>query len=668
MLKRSSACFILFFLIFSLSITFAYAKAGTCINPNGGNYCNKKSELSSCYCDQVCSKYGDCCDDYKQICDVSTKPASSTSTVVKNNPNQSIVKIVRHPESPYGNVNPGTSGAGLFKFTVAASNDVALAKFYFNFKGSANPYLTNVKVIDLSTNTVIATAASLPEGFSSTGPKGAVVFDIGNLLIKAGTEKDILVTADVSAGVGEGSDCATCSVWVYAAMSNVDAAKGYKATLSGLPVEGHTIIIPYASSVSTCTDSDGGKNEFLKGTVKGLAGDGQISTDTDFCRENNYYGDGYDYVVEWFCDDTTPFGKGYRFNDNIKCINGCKDGACVQSSGITVDKVETDKKFYGLNEKVSISATATSSAGFPKTLTAEVQNPNYQGTKVTMTPSACNLAKTNSNVPITCTYKGIFANTTYEGYYNVNVATGDFNSNAYTSFSVLDNEKAGKFLILNDIGLYKFANAWHFLDTSQGIDTYGAYYSTGKLSNQASVYVFSSREYLFIFLNKALEQINYYTQTIDGNLVYVVSDGNSQAFAWTRDNLLIVSVSTPGSSVQYGSDAVNSAASKKAQPPSSKKVKPSITSIFGNVVASQTKTTTTTTASLSYDEVVLAYLNKHPSDLDKAPPTNKITKEDVIKWINVNCADSTYPPVPVIQTSSKSSASATGKAVSKISK
>ncbi len=365
-----------------------------------------------------------------------------------------------------------------------------------------------------------------------------------------------------------------------------------------------------------------------------------------------------------------------------QCPNGCKDGACMQSSGVTVDKVETDKQFYGLNEKVSISATATSSAGFPETLIAEVQNPNYQGTKVTMTPSACNLAKTNSNVPLTCTYKGIFANTSYEGYYNVNVATGDFNSNAYTSFSVLDKEKAGKYLILNDIGMYKLesASAIHISYNSQGIDDiYGAYYSTGELSNNAFVYVFGSREALFEFLNNALIGVSYYTQTIDGNLVYVVSDGGSQVFAWTRENLLIVSLPGQDYSVQYGSAASKSAVAEKAQSSSknaksSSKKTASIVGIFGNVVASQTKTTPTppsttpTKPSYSYDEVVLAYLGKHPSDLDKEPPIKKITKQDVMKWIDQNCYDSTVQQTSTTGSSSSgssgtSSSPVTGKVI-----
>ena len=63
---------ILFLLIFSLSLTSANALPGTCKNPNGGNYCNQHSGVSNCWCDTACLNYGDCCDDYQEVCGAST--------------------------------------------------------------------------------------------------------------------------------------------------------------------------------------------------------------------------------------------------------------------------------------------------------------------------------------------------------------------------------------------------------------------------------------------------------------------------------------------------------------------------------------------------------------------------------------------------------------------
>lgn len=78
---------------------------------------------------------------------------------------------------------------------------------------------------------------------------------------------------------------------------------------------------------SSCQDSDYGKNYYVKGTTVGMAADGVMTTRQDSCWPKNYYGDGYDYVAEWFCW-TNPDGKQYAINTNEKCTGGCYDGAC----------------------------------------------------------------------------------------------------------------------------------------------------------------------------------------------------------------------------------------------------------------------------------------------------------------------------------------------------
>jgi hypothetical protein len=71
------------------------------------------------------------------------------------------------------------------------------------------------------------------------------------------------------------------------------------------------------SCVGECTDSDGGKNYNVKGTV--TAGD--ISK-TDYCRD--------DVLVEYYCA-----GTEYCINEHT-CKYGCVDGACVAPSGVNV--------------------------------------------------------------------------------------------------------------------------------------------------------------------------------------------------------------------------------------------------------------------------------------------------------------------------------------------
>ena len=83
---------------------------------------------------------------------------------------------------------------------------------------------------------------------------------------------------------------------------------------------------------NACTDSDGGISLYEKGTTVGLAADDVLTTRVDSCWPHNYYGDGYDYVAEWYCWTSPTYGKTYAINTNEKCPNGCKDGACAAPS------------------------------------------------------------------------------------------------------------------------------------------------------------------------------------------------------------------------------------------------------------------------------------------------------------------------------------------------
>ena len=84
MIRKKAAYFLIFVLLFSISISFVDAKAGTCKNPNGGTYCNSKSQVSDCACDAACVAYGDCCDDYKEICDGPTASGKQPNPVSDN--------------------------------------------------------------------------------------------------------------------------------------------------------------------------------------------------------------------------------------------------------------------------------------------------------------------------------------------------------------------------------------------------------------------------------------------------------------------------------------------------------------------------------------------------------------------------------------------------------
>jgi len=82
----------------------------------------------------------------------------------------------------------------------------------------------------------------------------------------------------------------------------------------------------------TCTDSDDGKDYYVKGTVSYPGG----GSNTDLCIKKNSDGSwgetAYEapYVVEYSCPSDTNYGK-----DHYLCPNGCQDGACLLGANAT---------------------------------------------------------------------------------------------------------------------------------------------------------------------------------------------------------------------------------------------------------------------------------------------------------------------------------------------
>ncbi|GEM_PF-1255438 len=86
------------------------------------------------------------------------------------------------------------------------------------------------------------------------------------------------------------------------------------------------------NQTQTCTDSDGGKESYIKGIVKLSNG----RTESDYCVP--VAADPADFigVNEWYC-------SGSNINQTIiDCPNGCSDGACLESNNTQINKTCLD--------------------------------------------------------------------------------------------------------------------------------------------------------------------------------------------------------------------------------------------------------------------------------------------------------------------------------------
>jgi len=85
----------------------------------------------------------------------------------------------------------------------------------------------------------------------------------------------------------------------------------------------------------TCTDSDGGKNYYVRGSTEGKnpVDEAWNDIEEDACLDNN--------LVEWYCNPET------KDNEVYTCPNGCVYGACIDEDRNIL--FEGKKRIYALN-------------------------------------------------------------------------------------------------------------------------------------------------------------------------------------------------------------------------------------------------------------------------------------------------------------------------------
>ncbi|MBU3905052.1 MAG: hypothetical protein KJ906_02815 [Nanoarchaeota archaeon] len=89
------------------------------------------------------------------------------------------------------------------------------------------------------------------------------------------------------------------------------------------------------NNIATCTDSDGGNNQYQKGQVFYKTSSGNL-TNVDYCMGNQ--------LLEYYCIYNTSGLWGdvnwtipvFWANMDYTCLNGCSDGACIQTEEPTL--------------------------------------------------------------------------------------------------------------------------------------------------------------------------------------------------------------------------------------------------------------------------------------------------------------------------------------------
>ncbi|MEI6731538.1 MAG: hypothetical protein WCK90_02540 [archaeon] len=101
------------------------------------------------------------------------------------------------------------------------------------------------------------------------------------------------------------------------------------------------------SQAPSCTDTDGGKEIYTKGTLTSVA-DGIITTKTDSCTGGVDPNSGLYQITEYSCPEVGAFTAGI-----YNCPNGCSNGACI--AGLYPGFfMSTDKSTYLSDESVML--------------------------------------------------------------------------------------------------------------------------------------------------------------------------------------------------------------------------------------------------------------------------------------------------------------------------
>lgn len=295
-----------------------------CKNPSGGDYCGGKSEISDCYCDDLCESYGDCCSDYKDVCPPPQLQKENVLCVFQGS--NTYEKC--YPSYP----NVGCSGIGMCEATVYGKKGELV-----EWESSCGGYATTV-IDGIDEKAVFSCVpkeieVKEPDSFTLVEGQSAMVVNY----------KDMRITLNKMTETAENDKIAAITVSAKVYNFSQDYKIRQKETIDVLGLK----IMPDGFSIdelgnqywwfwitsSKCTDSDMGLYNYGGYMIWIHPTTGQINIDYDECTtvndKNNsksYVSKEGKYLIENYCQFGHYGGGAFLV---YECPNGCKDGACI---------------------------------------------------------------------------------------------------------------------------------------------------------------------------------------------------------------------------------------------------------------------------------------------------------------------------------------------------
>lgn len=282
--------------------------------------------------------------------------------------------------------------------------------------------------------------------------------------------------------------------------------------------------------------------------------------------------------------------------------------------------LRTEKQSYKLNEQVKILSSYVDEDMDINKLFVEVENPYGKRKTIELNLECLKEEIPNLPMPETrCIYIGYYYDTNTVGKYNIEGIETENMRIFGTYFKIFDYEKLKRYLILKDIGDYKFERADISETTAGGknIIIYGAIYRRNNKGFTAGVVEFDSREDMNDFIEKEIKKMNHVVEKIGNYYVYRIEYYRQIMYLWTRKNFMIfifpdqpvrvISASVGSTSIETTINPARSASAAVAN----------IETKASAMLIGEEKTEVETLGEEIIEplELLMTYLDKYPSEL-----------------------------------------------------
>ena len=201
----------------------------------------------------------------------------------------------------YSSCSDSDGGQNLMTFGTASKGDVS------QNDRCEDDY--NLREYYCSNNNITYSISTCPSGYACTNGKCAAELQCSD----SDNGQNLLLKGTTSKGTSSSTDICTSGNYTYSITEYFCQSNSIQSLTTACP-PGYWCITGACSAEPTCTDSDGGQDYFVRGTVT----KGTLSSDTDYCSNG--------LLVEYYCSNNQVAHITYNCSNSLAV---CASGYCL---------------------------------------------------------------------------------------------------------------------------------------------------------------------------------------------------------------------------------------------------------------------------------------------------------------------------------------------------